>query len=415
MIHEPIVQLLTALALGLLIGLERGWHERMQRAGGRIAGIRTFALVAVSGQVSGLLGTLLTPWIPVATLIGLSLLLALGYRLNSDDDRDFGTTTVIAALLTFLLGLLVSIGESSLAVSGAVIATVVLHFKNTLHDWIYGLSGEELRGILQLGLISVVLLPVLPNQNYGPWNALNPYEIWLLVVLITAISLAGYFAMRLTGPDKGVMITSAFGGIASSTATTLSLARMSQQMPMYRLLAGGILLASAIMYPRILLLVAVLNPELIPSLSIPMGGMSLVSLAMALWLWRNDEPHGDVDTSQMKQKPFQIGPALKFGVLLAAIMLAAEGIRAQMGEEGLWIVSLVAGLTDVDAITLTLTRMAENGISDNVAIVGITLAAISNTLVKGILAAVAGDRHLLLTLTPGLGLSMAVGGLLLLI
>ncbi|WP_432696634.1 MgtC/SapB family protein [Marinobacterium sp. YM272] len=415
MIHEPIVQLLTALALGLLIGLERGWHERMLRAGGRVAGIRTFALVAVSGQVSGMLGLLLTPWIPVATLLGLSTLLALGYRLNSDDDRDFGTTTVIAALLTFLLGLLVSIGESSLAVGAAVITTVLLHFKETLHDWIYGLSGEELRGILQLGLISAVLLPVLPNQTYGPWDALNPYEIWLMVVLITAISLAGYFAMRLTGPDKGVMITSAFGGVASSTATTLSLARMSQQMPMYRLLAGGILLASAIMYPRILLLVAVLNVELLQQLSIPLGGMSLASLATALWLWHNDEPHGNVDTSQMKQKPFQIGPALKFGLLLAVIMLAAEGILAQIGEQGLWIVSLVAGLTDVDAITLTLSRMAENGIRDRVAVVGITLAAISNTLVKGILAGMAGNWELLRPLIPGLGLSMAAGGLLLLV
>lgn len=415
MIDQPIVQLLTALALGLLIGLERGWHERMMRAGGRVAGIRTFALVAVAGQVAGMLGTLLTPWIPVAALLGLSLLLALGYRLNSDEDRDFGTTTVIAALLTFLLGLLVSIGESTLAVGAAVIVTVLLHFKETLHGWIYGLNAEELRGILQLGLISAVLLPVLPNETFGPWNTLNPYEIWLMVVLISAISLAGYFAMRLAGAGKGIMITSAFGGIASSTATTLSLARMSQQLPMYRLLAGGILLASAIMYPRILLLVAVLNADLVQQLAIPLGGMSLTSFAMALWLWRRTEADGEFDSSQLNQKPFQIGPALKFGALLAVIMLAAEGIRAEMGEQGLWIVSLVAGLTDVDAITLTLTRMTDNGLGQQIAIVGITLAAISNTLVKGVLAGAAGDARLLKTLIPGLGLSMLAGGLLLLI
>ncbi len=415
MIPQPILQLLTALALGLLIGLERGWHERMLRAGGRVAGIRTFALVAVVGQVSGMLGTLLTPWIPVASLLGLSLLLALGYTLNSDEDRDFGTTTVIAALLTFLLGLLVSIGESTLAVSAAVIATLLLHFKETLHGWIYGLNAEELRGILQLGLISAVLLPVLPNETFGPWNTLNPYEIWLMVVLISAISLAGHFAMRLAGAGRGIMITSAFGGIASSTATTLSLARMSQQLPMHRLLAGGILLASAIMYPRILLLVAVLNVDLVQHLAIPLGGMSLTSLATALWLWRSNEPHTGIDSSQLQQKPFQIGPALKFGALLAVIMLAAEAIRAYLGEQGLWIVSLLAGLTDVDAITLTLTRMTENGISQQVAVVGITLAAISNTLVKGVLAGFAGCPALLKTLIPGLGLSMLTGSLLLLV
>lgn len=412
---NPIVQLLTAAALGLLIGLERGWHERETRAGGRIAGIRTFALIAICGQIAGLLGTLSTPWIPVAALISLSVLLGLGYWLNVDEDHDYGTTSVVAAVLTYLLGVLVALDQPALAVAAAVIISVLLHFKQTLHEWLERLSSAELRGILQLGLISAVLLPVLPNEGYGPWQAINPYELWLLVVLIAGISLTGYFAMRLAGTGRGVMITSALGGLASSTATTLSLARMSKRMPLHRLLAGGILLAGSIMYPRILFEVAVINRALLPSLLLPLGGMSLVSFAAAIWLWRRDEPHGQVSTEQIATKPFQMGPALQFGLLLAIIMVSAEGIKTHMGEDALWLVSIIAGLTDVDAITLTLARMAHDGIGQDTAVVGITLAAITNTLVKGVLATFAGGWPLLRRLWPGLTLTLACGAVLLLI
>ncbi|MBS99571.1 MAG: hypothetical protein CMI01_12950 [Oceanospirillaceae bacterium] len=415
MTTHPIAQLLIALVLGLLIGLERGWHERETRSGGRIAGIRTFALIAISGELAGTLGLLFSPWIAAVSLLGFVGLLALGYRLNIDEDHDYGMTTVVAALLTFLLGLLVAVGETSLAIAAAVITTVLLHFKETLHHWLHDLSSLELRGILQLGLISAVLLPVLPDQGYGPWNALNPYEIWMLVVLIAGISLTGYFAMQIAGPDKGVMITSALGGLASSTATTLSLARMSRKMPLHRLLAGGVLLASAIMYPRVLFEVAVLNRALLESLIIPLGGMSVVSFGMALWLWHRDEPHGQVNTQEIASSPFQIGPALQFGFLLAVIMLAAQGIREQIGEQGLWIVSIVAGLTDVDAITVTLARMAHDGISDSTAVIGITLAALTNTLVKGALATMAGGTALLRQLWPGLTVTVATGAILMLI
>ena len=415
MITHPIAQLLIALALGLLIGLERGWHERETRMGGRVAGIRTFALLAISGEIAGTLSLLLSPWIGAVTLLGIVALLTVGYRLNVNEDHDFGTTTIIAALLTYLLGVLVAVGEASLAVAVAVVATVVLHFKQGLHDWLHQLSGLELRGILQLALISAVLLPILPNQGYGPWQALNPYEIWLLVVLVAGISLTGYFAMQLAGTNKGVMITSVLGGIASSTATTLSLARMSRHLPLYRMLAGGVLLASAIMYPRVLLEVAVLNPALLTPLIIPLGGMSLVSFGMAIWLWRHQGESGQVDTGQIAATPFQIGPALQFGLLLAAIMLAAKGIRAQFGEESLWMVSIIAGLTDVDAITVTLARMAQDSISHQTAAMGITLAAVANTLVKGVLASIIGGRALLTQLWFGLGATLVTGITLMLI
>ncbi|MAZ70702.1 MgtC/SapB family protein [Porticoccus sp.] len=403
-----LLPLLVALALGMLIGLQRGWHQRDTPAGGRIAGIRTFGLLALSGALAGVLTTPLGPGIAIAMGLAVTLLLGLAHWLDSNNDHDYGITTIVAGVVTYLTGLLTMLGDLSLAVAVAVITTIVLHFKQTLHQAMGHLSDSEMRGILQLALISVVLLPVLPNQSYGPWDALNPYEIWLMVVLIAGISLAAYFAMRLTGPKKGVLITSVLGGLASSTALTLSLARMNARVPMPRLLSCGILLASAIMYPRILLEVAVINPELLPTLLPPMLAMTLGCVLGAFLLWRKRESSTAINTEKLATQPFQIIPALKFGILLAGILLIAHGIEEHMGEQGLWLVSIVAGLTDVDAITLTLARMAQDSIGTDTAVTGITLAAITNTLVKGGLALFAGHASLCRPLWPGLLLAVAL-------
>ncbi len=403
---SQLLRVLVALALGMLIGLQRGWHERNIRAGGRIAGIRTFGLLAICGALTGALLPVLGPGMSIATGVGITLLLGLAHWLDSSEDHDYGMTTVIAGIVTYLIGIITLVGDLNLAVATAVMTTIVLHFKKTLHHALEHLSDSEIRGILQLALISAVLLPVLPNQAYGPWGALNPYEIWLLVVLIAGISLAAYFAMRLTGPDKGILITSLLGGLASSTALTLSLARMNAHLPLPRLLSSGILLAAAIMYPRILLEVAVVNPGLLPELWPPMLAMTLSCAASAFWFWRHKEPFGRIDTTKVAAQPFQLMPALKFGALLVVIMVIAHGIQAQMGEQGLWLVAIVAGLTDVDAITLTLARMAQGTISDTTAVTGITLAAITNTLVKGGLALFAGHWTLCRPLWPGLVLAI---------
>lgn len=403
-----LLPLLVALALGMLIGLQRGWHQRDTPPGGRIAGIRTFGLLALSGALAGVLTTPLGPGIAIAMGLAVTLLLGLAHWLDSNNDHDYGITTVVAGVVTYLTGLLTMLGDLSLAVAVAVITTIVLHFKQTLHQAMGHLSDSEMRGILQLALISVVLLPVLPNQSYGPWDALNPYEIWLMVVLIAGISLAAYFAMRLTGPKKGVLITSVLGGLASSTALTLSLARMNARVPMPRLLSCGILLASAIMYPRILLEVAVINPELLPTLLPPMLAMTLGCVLGACLLWRKRESSTAINTEKLATQPFQLIPALKFGVLLAGILLIAHGIEEHMGEQGLWLVSIVAGLTDVDAITLTLARMAQDSIGTDTAVTGITLAAITNTLVKGGLALFAGHASLCRPLWPGLLLAVVL-------
>ncbi len=413
--NSLLLRILVAFAIGMLIGLQRGWHERNIPSGGRIAGIRTFSLIALSGALSGALLPALGSGISIAMSLAVTLLLGLAHWLDSNQDHDFGITTLIAGLVTFLLGVMSLVGDLSIAVATGVLVTVILHFKETLHKALERLSDSEIRGILQLTLISAVLLPVLPDKAYGPWDALNPYEIWLFVVLIAGISLAAYFAMRFTGADKGVMITSLIGGLASSTALTLSLARLNIRLPMPKLLASGILLAAAIMYPRILLEVAVVNPALLEALWPPMAAMTLGCAGTAIWLWRHKELFANIDTSKLITEPFQLIPAIKFGSLLVLILLISHGIQAQVGDRGLWLVSIIAGLTDVDAITLTLARMSKNSLTSETAVTGITLAAITNTLVKGGLAYVAGRRSLCPPLWSGLAIAILLGLLTLLL
>ncbi|MGA7802422.1 MAG: MgtC/SapB family protein [Gammaproteobacteria bacterium] len=398
---EPLLHLLLALAVGLLIGLERGWHERGAAEGTRMAGIRTFALVGLLGGLWALLAGAFG-----AALLGLSFaafaaLVIIAYVRSSATDRDYGTTTAVAALVTFALGALTMAGHADIAVAGAVITATVLSLKPVLHRWISQLEAKELFGTLKLLLISVVVLPVLPNRGYGPWQALNPYQLWWFVVLIAAISFAGYFAIKLTGSRAGIMLTALFGGMASSTATTLNLARLGRRSSLHTVLAAAVLATAGTMFPRILLEVAVVNRSLLPALAGPLAAMTALAYAIALWLWRR--PDGRGETAELElANPFELLPALKFGVLLAAIMVLAEGARTWFGDMGVYLLAGVSGLADVDAITLSLARLAGNELSPPIAAQAIVLAATVNTLVKGVLVASIADRRMAMRTTPAL-------------
>ncbi|EKE67747.1 MgtC/SapB family protein [Gallaecimonas xiamenensis] len=407
---SPLLQLLLALGLGLIVGSERGWREREGQSGSRIAGIRTFALISLAGCLSGLLVDNLGPWVVAVSGLGVAMQLAVAHWLDTRADHDYGLTTVVAALVTWILGLAVTQGLETEAVAAAVVTAVVLHLKERMHQWLTLLNADEFRAILQILVVSLVLLPILPNEKMGPWGALNPYAIWWMVVLIAGLSLGGYFALRLIGPDKGIMVTSLFGGLASSTATTLSLARLNAAFNRPRLLAAGILVACAIMYPRMLVVVAVVNPALLPQLWLPLGAMGLASGLLALTLWRRGS---SVSQGELGAKPFQLWPAVQFGLMIAGILLLSNAITHWFGEEGLWLVALAAGLADVDAITLSLSRMALGSIQGQTAVNGIVLAALSNTAVKGCLALYAGGLALGRYVWLGLGSALLVGALLL--
>ena len=224
---DQIMLLAAALAIGLLVGTERGWRSREVKEGERVAGLRTYGLIGLLGGTVGLLSRHLGELVLAISFIAITGAVTAVYITQRRDGGDKGMTSLIAMLLTFALGALVSLGEVTVAASAAVVATLLLRFKFMLHGWLKKIEQQELHAALQLLLISVVLLPVLPNQGYGPWQALNPYEIWWMVILIASISFVGYIAMKVGGAEKGIMFASFFAGLVSSTALTLYFSRLA--------------------------------------------------------------------------------------------------------------------------------------------------------------------------------------------
>lgn len=383
---EQLLQLGVALAVGLLVGTERGFHSRQAREGARAAGIRTFGLLGLVGGACALLarepGLLLGA---VAVAVG-GLLLA-AYVLKVHRTGDLGATTEVAAFLTFVLGALAGGGELAVAAAAAVVTTVLLGLKPVLHRWVERLQPEELYAALKLLLIAVVLLPVLPDRGFGPHEAVNPYWITWTVVLISGLSFAGYIAMKVVGPERGIGVTSILGGVVSSTALTLSFARMGRDRPaLQRFLAAGVVAASATMFPRVAAIAAVVNPDLLGALLVPMGAMAAAGYLPAAWLWRGRAAQ-PAEREAPLSNPLELGTAVKMSLLLAVLLLATRAVHAWIGEPGLYAVAALSGLADMDAITLSLADMARDGLPPEVAVRGVVLAAFVNTAVKGLLVA----------------------------
>lgn len=399
-----------ALAQGLLIGLERGWQAREAAEGARIAGIRTFGLIGLLGGLGGLLGRTLGPTVPALGLLGLAIILAVAHRMAYRKSGDAGITGLVAALVTYALGLLAVSGAYYLSASAAVVATLLLGLKPTLHHWIHELEGRTFYAALRLLLISVVILPILPNRGFGPWHALNPYVLWWMVVLIAGLSFAGYLAMQLVGPRRGALYTGLFGGLVSSTAVTLNLARLSRATPEQAgLYATGILVACATMFPRMLIVASAVNPHLGQRLALPLGVMAGVAYLGGALLWHR-MPSTAAHPPPL-QNPLELRQALRFAALLALILLLAEAIKRALGDAGLYLLAAVSGISDVDAINLSVARMTRGDLVLPVATAAIVIAAIANTLTKGLLAVAIGHRRLGLRVLGVLFASAALGAL----
>ncbi len=409
--------LAAALAIGLLIGVERGWKRREQEEGTRVAGVRTFALIGLLGGACALVAQRAqSPLFLGFCFLGVSAALVTAHVLRFQREGDLGLTSLSAGLLTFALGAMAAYGLVVPAVSAAVVATFLLSFKPKLHAWIAHLTSEELQAALKLLLVSVVLLPILPNRGYGPWGVLNPYEIWWMVVLIAAVSFVGYVLVKVAGTRRGLIFTAIAAGLVSSTALTLHFARLSRKRAATdSLLAAGILLACGTMFPRMLLLTWVVDPRVSFHLLWPVLAMAAVVYGAAgIRLWRGGGHRGTAqEVSQAYvQSPLDLWPAVHFGLLLSFIILAAEALRRWLGEAGVYLVSALSGITDVDAITLSLSRMAGAELGLSVVATGITLAAVANNLAKGGIAAVVSRGALAGAVLPPLLVASVVGALL---
>ena len=405
-------RLAVAFAIGLLIGLERGWKARSAEDGERRIGLRTLAVIGVLGGISGLLTEELGGLVLGLTFLALAVFFGLVHAAQRNTaliTENAGLTTELAALSTFLLAALAGLGSLALASAAAVVMSIVLSYKSTLHAWLRQLEPEELAAAFKLLLLSVVMLPLLPDQGYGPWGTLNPHVIWWMVVLIAAISFVGYFAIRIAGSRTGVVFTALFGGLASSTATTLNLARLGRQgAPHYRLFAGGILLACGTMFPRMLLIATVIHPPLLMLLAAPALTMALLTYGPALLLLLRtdaDTQGGDL----LPKNPLELLPAFSFGALLAVIMVLGEALTRWLGDAGILGLAAASGVADVDAITLSLARMSEGDLAATIAVLGIVIAAGVNSLVKAGMALAIGGRGIGLRVAATLGTAVMAG------
>jgi uncharacterized membrane protein (DUF4010 family) len=387
-------QLAIALILGLIIGIERGWKTRESPHGQGNGGIRNFGLSGLFGGIAAVLGDKWGIAILAVIFLGLSILIATSYVLTAQKSQDYGTTTEISLLMTFTLGAMVVSGWMIEAVAIAVIISWLLGLKKELNRYLLLLQRQELIATLQLLLILAVFLPLLPNQNLGPWQAINPRSIGLLVLLISGISYIGYFSIRILGNKVGLLLTGFFGGIASSTALTLAFSRLAKkQQDITILLAAGIALANGMMSPRLLIEIMVVNRSLAQQLMLPLMVLGITPLICAgLLVWRLSPPKS---TAPVKvSNPVELGAALQYAALLAILSVLVSAAQAWFGEGGVYILSAISGLVDVDAVGISLARAANDTMSAQVAMIGTLLAVIMNTIVKVGMTAIIGGKVL---------------------
>ena len=401
----------TSLLLGLLMGLER---ERSQAAK---AGLRTFALVTMLGTLSALLADEVgSPWILVAALVAVSAMIIGAYRDVREPGGDPGTTTQAALMLAFGLGAMVWYGYGVLAVMLAIVSTILLHFKPELHSMSKSLSRRDIQSILQFAVLSFIILPVLPNREFGPYGALNFHQIWLMVVLISGVSLAGYVALRMVGERYSVPLLGVFGGLVSSTATTMVYARHAKSGPgMVRLAAVVILIANLVVLVRLVVLSGVVSPRLVPHILPVLAGGFLLGAVTILLLWRNIVRDVTLPMPEITN-PTEIRIALGFGLLYALVLLTAAWLSDFAGSRSLYILAFVSGLADVDAILLSTLRLFElDKLPAHQAVIAISIAYLSNLMFKFGLVVIVGGGALARLIAPGmLAVAVGIGGILLL-
>jgi uncharacterized membrane protein (DUF4010 family) len=407
---EALSRLTVSLAIGLLVGLERGWQTRDAEDNRRAAGFRTFALSGLLGGVTGLIALQTTASVIGWVFLGYIAAFTAFHWLEARNEGHASVTSVVAGMLTFLLGTMAVVGDLQLAIACAVGMTVLLALREPLHRWIDSLSWQEIRAVLILLAMSFLLLPLLPNRSIDPWNAINPYQIWLLAIMIGAISFAGYVAVKAFGNRLGVFMAAVAGGLASSTATTLALAKLAREHPSSSgLLSAGILVAGVVMMLRAGAIAVALNGALLTSvLPTLLTAAAVLGIGAAILFFRNVQQ----ETPELRiNNPLAIGTAIKLTAVLAAVMLAAELVRRMFGGIGILVVAALSGIVDVDALTISIARMARGDVDSNTAARAIMVAIAINTVSKAIMAGWVGNRRVGL-LVGGISAAALAGGLI---
>ncbi|MCF8266879.1 MAG: MgtC/SapB family protein [Ignavibacteriales bacterium] len=380
--HIVWPNLFITLLIGVLIGAER---EKRKKPGDRdFGGIRTFPIVALLGYLSAFLASFTSPVIFVVSYFLFGLLVAISYYVTASRG-EIGGTTEVSFLLIYVFGALIYWDHLMISAVSAVMLMIFLSFKTKLRGMVGKVEDEDIYATIKFAIITIIILPLLPDQTLDPFDVLNPRKIWYMVVLIAGISFIGYVLFKLIGTKRGIQLLSILGGVASSTAVTLSFSQRSKEAPaLSGNLAAGIVLASTIMFPRIYLIILMLDSEFATAIFLPVIIFTAVGLLVSFFLWRTKTDEG---VSELKlSNPFQLKVALKFGVLFAIILFVSKVAQNYMGDQGIYLSSLVSGFADLDAIALSLIDLRKGSLLVNTAAVSMIIAFTANTIVKASIA-----------------------------
>ncbi|QDU38595.1 MgtC family protein [Maioricimonas rarisocia] len=405
---EIILQFAVSLGLGLLVGFQREWTAP------HVAGIRTFAFVTLFGTVSAHLATQVEGWYLTAGLLVVGSMLAVGTFMQVDDDDEPGLTTHTAALLMYSVGAMIVYFPLELPMLLAGSVAVLLYWKGPLHKFVGRMSSTDFRAVMQLVLLALVILPVLPDRAFDPYGVLNPYRIWLMVVLICGISLGGYIASKFLGDRVGTLVGGILGGVISSTATTVSYSRRIRHGTPVSHAASVIAIASTIVFARVFVEVALVTPGILWQMAPPLATlMAVMAGATALLFFTSRRVQAPIE---IEDDPSELRAALVFGLLYAAILFAVAVAKDHFGSRGLYVVAGLSGLTDMDAITLSTARFVADGQVDvDIGWRMILLGALSNIVCKHVIVGLLGGWRLFLRVAPVFVAAIIAGALILLL
>jgi len=367
----------TALACGLLIGIERGWKLREEKPGTRVAGIRTFSMLGLASGIAGLIGVTGYPFAASAIVIGAVAVMVTAYSRELQNQHD--STSAVAAIATIAIGFLAGSGNPALAIASAAVGVALLALRTELHGFVEKLDQEDVKALARYAVIACAILPFLPSGHYGPLEAWNPQKLWLVVVLVTGFSFLGYVANRIFGERHGTIATALIGGAYSSTAVTQSLAQRLGREERAGAEPAGIALATAVMYLRVALLVALLATRVFMPLAIILFPATLVAWLAGWWLYRKAPRH---EGPSPPGNPIAILPALGFVAFVAIAAVAARWAAGRFGEMGIAVLLLIVGSTDVDTAIITLGGLPAVAISPLLAAIAIAGTIIVNMAVK---------------------------------
>lgn len=409
---EILQSLTVAVAIGLLIGVERGWRERKAGAGMRTAGIRSFTLIGLLGGILGAIAEAFNDPAAAALVVAFSFVaftaVFAAYRMRElQHEKAYGVTTVVAAMATFALAVYAVIGEQIVAAAAGVAMAGVLAAREGLHGLLARMTWPELRSAIVLAAMTFIALPILPNEDYGPYGGINPREVWLLAVVLAAVSFVGYVAMKRFGAGKGVLLAAAAGGLVSSTAVNLTSARRAAKGEADpKLLAASTTLATGVSFVRSVVLVAVLNVTVALYAGVPLLIGAAVSAAIAFWFARGKLGSKSKDGLQLRN-PFSLREVLTLALIIAVVKFASGGATEYFGSAGALVAAFVAGIADTDAIAYSMAQLGGGSLGPAVAGLAVVVANASNSLFKVIFGFTIAGRSYALPLAFGMAVALA--------